>query len=99
MRFNFLKKQKPCGRQGISDENFLVRPAVYFLQKHQLVENRVRFFRTSSDNMNRNLLILQNRIQIFGGDPASEMAADKDGMKDVVDFKSGLSRISVDLSP
>lgn len=46
--------------------------------------------------MNGDLLVLENRIQIFGRNSASEMSADKDRVKNVIDFVGGFSRIPIE---
>lgn len=46
--------------------------------------------------MNRNLLVLENRVQVFCGDPAPKMTSNENRVEYMVDFKGGAARTSVD---
>ena len=56
------------------------------MQRPQLLQQRLPGRLRGADDMDLELLVFQDRIQVFAFEPAVEMPAEEDRMKDMIDL-------------
>lgn len=56
------------------------------MQRPQLLQQRLPGRLRGADDMDLELLVFQDRIQVFAFEPAVEMPAEEDWMKDMIDL-------------